>query len=702
MPEHILHGCQTRPLASYLKALGILRLVSEQCDPTARGLWQDGVFRLSCRLDEDVLCRFFLKEYRPSPLVSPWNGGSGFYPGDNKAGIDAVATSEDERLAVYRRTIASIFAWPEFQEIYALPAAKRKARGEEVKKNKEAILQRCRSQLPEECLPWLDAAYALREDKAFFPPLLGTGGNEGRLEFSNTFMQRVCELLLETPEDKQEAWLRASLFGVAVPWLPKIKVGQFDPGNAGGINQGTVFKNEDVQSNPWDFLFLLEGALLFASALVRRSPGDLAQASAPFSVTALSAGFASAHLQDKGRGEVWMPLWSRPATVRELRSILGEGRASLGRAQVREGLDFARAIATLGVDRGIDGFERFSLLERRGQSYVALPSGTVTVGWRRPVVLLDDVADYLKMRPLVRADKLPASFTSAHRRLTEAVFQCTEQPDADHFIAVSRCLARLDALPALPKLMPRPCRLPAEWIEACDNGRAEVRLAAAIASLRADGKLGPMRAHLAPVKPEDISRWSDTGSQYVPWRGEALEGLARILQRRLMDAQRLGAVPWQSYIRLDPADLLPLLEGRIDAVLLGELVRAFSLVRFSPNLSQLWGKPLAQRKLPYAVSLLKALHTQWPASVTELETDKLRNENRIVNLVSASRLAEACAIAAQRLRAAGAGSLYLPASFAEAVWGIQHLPLLVSLLVPIRSKELLRHHLCISSHKESS
>ena len=457
MPEHILHGCQSKPLASYLKSLGILRLVSEQCDSSARGSWQDGCFRLSCRLDEAALLRFFLAEYRPSPLVSPWNGGSGFYPGDNKEGIDAVAKSEDERLVVYRRAIASIFAWPEFQEIYALPAAKRKARGEEVKKNKEAILQRCRSQLPEECLPWLDAAYALREDKAFFPPLLGTGGNEGRLEFSNNFMQKVCELLLDTPEDRQGAWLRASLFDVPVPTLPKIKMGQFDPGNAGGINQGREFENIKVQNNPWDFILMFEGTLLFASALVRRSPGDISQASAPFSVTSLSAGFASSNLQDTGRGEVWMPLWSHPASVRELRRLLGEGRASLGRNQVREGLDFARAAAMLGVDRGIDGFERFSLLERRGQSYVALPSGTVSVGWKQPVALLDEVGEYLKTRPLVKPDRLPASFSSAHRRLTEAVFKCTEQPDAARFIEVSRCLAKLDCLPFL-----RSCLGPAD------------------------------------------------------------------------------------------------------------------------------------------------------------------------------------------------------------------------------------------------
>ena len=67
--------------------------------------------------------------------------------------------------------------------------------------------------------------------------------------------------------------------------------------------------------------------------------------------------------------------------------------------------------------------------------------------------------------------------------------------------------------------------------------------------------------------------------------------------------------------------------------------------------------------------------------------------NRIANLISAGRTAEACAVAAQRMRAAGAGKMYLPDSFDEAVRGIQPLPLLVSLLVPIRSKELLQHHL---------
>jgi len=36
---HHLVGCAPAPLARYLKALGILRLVAEQKDPAVRGWW---------------------------------------------------------------------------------------------------------------------------------------------------------------------------------------------------------------------------------------------------------------------------------------------------------------------------------------------------------------------------------------------------------------------------------------------------------------------------------------------------------------------------------------------------------------------------------------------------------------------------------------------------------------------------------------
>src|SRR3990170_4150211 len=76
---HELNGCAPVPLAHYLKALGILRLVSEQADPQARGWWEGERFRLMTQLDEEELLQFFLERYVPTPLASPWNKGSGFF-----------------------------------------------------------------------------------------------------------------------------------------------------------------------------------------------------------------------------------------------------------------------------------------------------------------------------------------------------------------------------------------------------------------------------------------------------------------------------------------------------------------------------------------------------------------------------------------------------------------------------------------------
>ena len=57
---------------AYLKALGIFRLVAEQKDSGARAFWQIDAFFLRSALDREALVKFFLHEYRPTPIVSPW------------------------------------------------------------------------------------------------------------------------------------------------------------------------------------------------------------------------------------------------------------------------------------------------------------------------------------------------------------------------------------------------------------------------------------------------------------------------------------------------------------------------------------------------------------------------------------------------------------------------------------------------------
>ena len=230
MPDILLEGCTSRPLASCLKALGILRLVGEQQDAQVRGAWRNGCFVLSSSLDKETLCDFFLHVWQPTPLVSPWNGGSGFYPGDNTEGIDAITQSTDPRLAGYRAVIARIRDWPEFRMLASLPAGQARKQRDSVREEcKNIFLQRCRAELPEACLPWLDAAFILREDRAVFAPLLGTGGNEGRLEYANNFMQHVSAVFSSLDSPQARGWLESALFAVPTPGLPKVAAGQLDP-----------------------------------------------------------------------------------------------------------------------------------------------------------------------------------------------------------------------------------------------------------------------------------------------------------------------------------------------------------------------------------------------------------------------------------------------------------------------------------------
>ncbi|MBE2283334.1 MAG: type I-U CRISPR-associated protein Csx17 [Prosthecobacter sp.] len=81
-----LPGCRHDILGHYLKAMGILRVVSkcaapEHRDPDAEGWWNpdDAIFYLRSPKypTMESLVDFFEKNYQPTPVFSPWNTGGG-------------------------------------------------------------------------------------------------------------------------------------------------------------------------------------------------------------------------------------------------------------------------------------------------------------------------------------------------------------------------------------------------------------------------------------------------------------------------------------------------------------------------------------------------------------------------------------------------------------------------------------------------
>jgi CRISPR-associated protein Csx17 len=597
---HHLTGCTPAPLANYLKALGIFRILSEQRpESRARAHWQGNTFVLATTDDVAALEDFFLNHYRPSPVVAPWNGGSGFFQNDNTGAINAILASTAGRFAEYRETIGAA------QTALAQLGLKEKPDGKEAK---EGLLLRCRNTFSEVALDWLDAAYVLTDDGAKYPPLLGTGGNDGRLEFTNNFMQRLTEVFdlgSGVAKEMSVEFLRGALFDCPVKELPDSPIGQFSPVGAGGANATTGF---DARSavNPWDFIFALEGAMLFAAAAVKRlegtAPGQLVY---PFCVQAAGAGYGSAATADESsaRCEIWMPLWQNPAGLAEVKVLFAEGRAWVGRRPARNGVDFSLAVASLGVDRGIGEFQRFAFYVRNGLAYFAVPLQRLTVSRNGVVVDLIAACDGWLQRffPKAKSDTAPGSVRRAARRLENAILAQTSSPQADNPDEVQELLIAIGqaerALASSKKwreeafLQPVP-PLPRAWVKAADNGTAEFRLAATLASLQlwAKNNFWPIRRHLEPVKvhhgDNSWAGWDDSANNEVVSSDTTLvDTLCAIMRRRLLLAQGSGAESWPEFAKLTayPGDIADFIEAQTDDTRLMDLLWGLSLVDFSAD-----------------------------------------------------------------------------------------------------------------------
>lgn len=589
-----LSGCAPLPLAHYLKGLGILRLVSEQLDATARGSWLNDQMFLHFSGEAATLTEFFTCSYRPTAVLAPWNGGSGFFTKDNDQALTAIESGTAPRLEPYRAAIVAAR-----NELIRLDL-KGKPDGD----SKTLLLQCCRSSFPEDALAWLDAVFVLCEDSVKFPPLLGTGGNDGRLEFTNNFMQRITDVMDPTtgePTAESARWLGASLFGSTAPGVAtKAPVGQFFPGAAGGANATSGFDAPSAV-NPWDFILMIEGALLFAAASTKRleSAGD-GELVYPFCVRQAGVGYASAAGTDEpeARCEMWMPLWKEPTTIAELRAIFSEGRAQVRGRAARSGVDFAQAAVTLGVDRGITAFQRYGFQVRNGLAYFATPLERVVVRRNARTDLLADLElwhERLRQKAGPRANpEPPASIARALNQLERQIFELCREDSPSRLQtliatigATERTLAR--SLKWTIGSYVRPLNgLKPRWLDDANDNSPEFRLAQSVAAMR--GWLGKetlwFRQHLEAIKVGSNGQrswvsWDDTPGNDVAWHdGDLMDALNAILRRRLMRTENSGARGWPDWSPRPAglSDITAFIEHRTNDSLLADLIWGLSLV----------------------------------------------------------------------------------------------------------------------------
>lgn len=673
MPHDLtLAGCAPAPIAGYLEALGVLRLVAEQVDGDARGCWAGESFVLQSRLQEDDLRRFLLEDYRPSPIVAPWNGGSGFYPKDNRRALEAISAGTAARLAGVRDAIAG------GQRVVARFSLEASPKDD----GKAAFLAAVRAELADEALAWIDAAVLLGAEDPRYPPLLGTGGNDGRLDFTNNFLQRLVELIdpdTGAPGPDAATWLEGALFGTPIPGLLSCAIGQLSPGAAGGPNASTGFGGGALV-NPWDFVLALEGALLLTATATRRLEAAAGGAlSYPFTVRPTGAGSGAADLCDEqpSRGEIWLPVWRRPATYREIAALFREGRATVGRRTAADGFDFRRAVAALGVDRGIDSFARFGFNMRAGRAFLAMPLGRIRVEREaRDDLLVElDRNGYLdSLRRAARRDGCPAALRSQVRGLEEAVFKllaaaAPRRPAVQQVLTHLGEIERLAGRSAFARdsagLRPAPW-LSQRWAIEADDGSDELRLAAALASL--GWQPCPFRVHVGAVgrKDGEVSweplEWKPGSAAAVFTGGVA--GLVAVLDRRLLpfehDTGHAALDPLDGIARVDLDALAAFSRGAVDLARLAALAAGLSLVRIAAPLPRREPRPGEAADLSASLAAL-AIAFSPPELLSHLEIvphgARVSRPRRIVALLRADRAGEAAALAWQSLRLAG---MHLP------------------------------------------
>lgn len=587
MNEIVLDGCTPTPLANYLKALGVLRLLSAKY-PETRGFWRSDKFVLRTSLDRAGIEQFFLREYAPTPIISPWSGRAGFLEGDDgqdskrKGAIilGRIEHAAGKRFELYQQVVSAIRNVSVIQQLDQARADRKRL--EALKKAKKldqagtdqlsaikrqeaelkgALLRAIRNELDETVLPWIDACFALAGDGRTPGPLLGSGGNEGSMDFSINHVGYLLELIDENtdcPTPLATQLLGDSLFAETCPRESSSNIGFLDTLATGGANLSSGFEG-GFSGNIWDSVLAMEGAILFASLTTKRLESTASgRPSFPFAVSPSFAGSGSLASKESARPELWLPTWASAATLTEVTALLAEGRVTKGRSTARSGIHMLQAISALGAERGITAFNRFGFYERRGQGYyVVAHLGTFAT----PKVAHDNwvMADLNRhgwldeFRKFAQGNNTAVRYGMLRKRLEDALFalagKSPNRPQAQSLLILLGEIQSALAIKAMAtakkdeRVPPIP-RLSSRWVLAADDGTPAFRIAKALAGLRGIGDEPlPLRAQLFPVQ-RKFDQWmtpdaNEKARIYTGQKGRLTDTLRALLERRLWLAEKL-------------------------------------------------------------------------------------------------------------------------------------------------------------------
>jgi CRISPR-associated protein Csx17 len=332
-----LPGLSPDSLGNYLASLGLLRVLSRRW-PSTRISWREEVLQVvggPTTLDEllDELVRIANTQVASDVSKREW-------------------TQYDK-------------AWSDAQK-----------KGSKAKSGSPLALWQ--AEAPEDQLPFF-AAHAVPHARVSFNPLLGSGGNAGRRDFSAGWKRAVDALATAPKEAKGRGKKKVARGGdaAAAPDTRRSELDAFLVGHPltlllGKLAAGSWFSEatklynsgqapaREGQLSPWAMVLACEGLSLLAGSASRRL-GARTRAIGAFPFVTQPVAPEAAGEAGRILGELWAPIWARPMTLAETTTLFSRGRAELsGRGAVTPAA-FATAIRQRGVDAGIREFRRFTL-----------------------------------------------------------------------------------------------------------------------------------------------------------------------------------------------------------------------------------------------------------------------------------------------------------------------------------------------------
>jgi CRISPR-associated protein Csx17 len=497
--------------------------------------------------------------------------------------------------------------------------------------------------------------------------------------------------------------LQSALWGVIAPKRKiSIKSGQFSPLDGGNVNASSDGYTAGERANPWDLILATEGCLLFYSTAARRhgvtEPGEL---TCPFTVRSSALGYASA-APEGCRAESWLPLWSTPSGLLQLKALFREGRyrvrSGVSDRPARDGLDFARAISTLGEKRKIDQFIRYGFLERNGKAHYAVPLGRFQPKYDPQVNCLAEIDAWVnRLRSSSRGENVPLSIKSALRQLEMSLFDLTQGKATllDVLIALGKTERDLARSPNFVKEhFIDPVPLLQTWIENVRNAQQDIRVNSAEFRLALSLAGTGIRQRIVPVKPGRYPKW-DFENPATVWSNASLSvNLVRSLRRKTIEAEQkreavkpayppfatLSDISDWIFGSADPSNIEAMahglslcnLYGQQIAPQLGAIPIAYSLPAICHHWCSLYrstSRQEGQEKLPKWVE---------QADLSIPYTYGIPYVSGMFNRLAAGDSQTATTLAIRRLRASGINPITSEGITSEGLWGLADQPLRIA------------------------